>query len=221
AKQRRNEVLDKMLSQGYISRADRDQSANQPLPTAATIQLPSVDSKAPYFTSWVQSQVVDRFGAAKAFSGGLKIHTTLDLDLQQAAQQAVSNHLSDPNGPGASLVVIDNQTGEVRAMIGGRPGKDYNQSPFNLATQGQRQPGSAFKAFVLAAALREGISPDSVWTSQRKIFPVPGSGGKEKFVVNNFEGDYVGSRSLADATANSDNSVFAEVGIKVGTRRIA
>jgi penicillin-binding protein 1A len=106
-------------------------------------------------------------------------------------------------------------------MIGGRPGKDYSQAPFNLATQGQRQPGSSFKAFVLAAALREGISPDSVWSSQPKTFPVPHSGGKERFVVNNFEGDYAGSRTLADATANSDNSVFAEMGLKVGTWRIA
>src|SRR5919201_1981876 len=94
AKQRRNEVLDKMLGQGYISRADRDQSANQPLPTAATIQLPSIDSQAPYFTSWVQSQIVDRFGAAKTFSGGLKIRTTLDLDLQHAAERADDSHLS-------------------------------------------------------------------------------------------------------------------------------
>jgi penicillin-binding protein 1A len=165
--------------------------------------------------------VVDRFGPAKAFSGGLRVKTTLDVDLQQAAENAVSTHLSDPNGPAASMVVIDNRTGEVRAMVGGRPGKDYGQAPFNLATQGQRQPGSAFKAFVLAAALRQGVTPDSVWASQQKIFNVPNSGGKEKFVVNNFEGDYAGSRTLADATANSDNSVFAEVGIKVGTRRIA
>jgi penicillin-binding protein 1A len=221
AKKRRDTVLDKMLAQGYIGKVDRDRSVAQPLPTAASVQLPKVDSKAPYFTSWVQSQVVDRFGATKAFSGGLKIKTTLDLDLQQAAEQAVSSHLSDPNGPAASLVAIDNRTGEVRAMIGGRPGKDYSQAPFNLATQGQRQPGSSFKAFVLAAALREGISPDSVWSSQPKTFPVPHSGGKERFVVNNFEGDYAGSRTLADATANSDNSVFAEMGLKVGTWRIA
>jgi penicillin-binding protein 1A len=221
ARRRRDLVLKKMLQQGYLGRADYEQARAQPLPTAATIQPPSLDSKSPYFTSWVQAQVVERFGAAKAFAGGLKIRTTLDLDLQRTAEQAVGDHLSDPGGPAATLVAIDNATGAVRAMVGGRPGRHYSASPFNLATQGQRQPGSSFKAFVLAAALRAGISPDSEWTSQQKIFTVPHSAGRERFVVHNFEGDYVGVRTLSDATANSDNSVFAEVGIKVGTSKIA
>jgi len=102
-------------------------------------------------------------------------------------------------------------------MVGG---PDYKRSSFNLATQGQRQPGSAFKAFVLAAALKKGTSPDSVWASQQKEFTVPHSGGKEVFQVHNFEGEYVGSRSLWDAIAQSDNSVFAEVGIRTGIPRI-
>jgi penicillin-binding protein 1A len=119
-------------------------------------------------------------------------------------------------------VAIDNQTGEVRAMVGGRPGKQFEQAPFNLATQGQRQPGSAWKAFVLAAALRKGIDPYSTWESRKKLFDVPNSADpNEKFVVNNFEGSYSGITTLEGATTHSDNSVFAEVGIKVGTRNIA
>ena len=160
--------------------------------------------------------MVDRFGAAQAFSGGLKIKTTLDLDLQPAAEEAVNNHLSSPSGPAAALVAIDNQTGEVRAMVGGRPAT-VEQAPFNLATQGQRQPGSAFKAFVLAAALRKGIDPYSTWESRKKLFDVPNSADpNEKFVVNNFEGSYSGITTLAGATAHSDNSVFAEVGHQGG-----
>jgi penicillin-binding protein 1A len=96
----------------------------------------------------------------------------------------------------------------------------HKRASFNLATQGQRQPGSAFKAFVLAAALKKGTSPDSVWASQQKEFVVPHSGGKEVFQVHNFEGEYAGSRSLWDAIAQSDNSVFAEVGIRTGIPRI-
>jgi penicillin-binding protein 1A len=106
----------------------------------------------------------------------------------------------------------------VRAMVGGR---NYDESPFNLATQGERQPGSSFKAFDLAAALEDGISPDSVWPSKEKIFYYHGPQGVEKFVVHNDEGAYTGSNSLTGALAYSDNSIFAEVGLKVGTTHIA
>jgi penicillin-binding protein 1A len=115
-------------------------------------------------------------------------------------------------------VAIENSTGEVRAMVGGR---DYSTTPFNLATNGQRQPGSSFKAFDLAAALEDGISPDSTWTSKQKEFLVPGTHGEEKFIVHNDEGNYTGSNTLTGATAFSDNSIYAEVGLKVGTKRIA
>ncbi len=129
---------------------------------------------------------------------------------------AITAWLPNQAGPRASLVAIDNHSGEVRAMVGG---DNYNTTPFNLATQGQRQPGSAFKPFVLAEALKRGISPGSVWSSRKKVFDVPGS--SEKFTVENYSNAYAGATSLAAATTTSDNSVFAEVGIKVGTRRIA
>jgi penicillin-binding protein 1A len=106
----------------------------------------------------------------------------------------------------------------VRAMVGGR---NYDETPFNLATEGERQPGSSFKAFDLAAALEDGISPDSVWSSRQKVFYVSSPHGKEKFVVHNDEGAYTGSNTLTGATAYSDNSIYAEVGLKVGTPRIA
>jgi penicillin-binding protein 1A len=115
-------------------------------------------------------------------------------------------------------VAIENSTGEVRAMVGGR---DYNKSPFNLATEGERQPGSSFKAFDLAGALQDGISPDSTWASKQKEFIVPHTGGHEKFIVHNDEGAYTGSNTLIGATAYSDNSIYAEVGLRVGTERIA
>ena len=110
-------------------------------------------TKAPYFTTWVRQQLVDQFGARRAFEGGLKVKTTLDLELQDAAEQAVNKYLANPAGPSAAVVAIDNKTGEVRAMVGGR---DYATRPFNLATQGQRQPGSSIKPFILASALKKG-----------------------------------------------------------------
>ena len=222
ARARRNVVLRQMLDQGYLERSVYQESIAQSLPAPKDVQAPrertieGVD--AGYFTSWVAQQVIERYGAPRAFDGGLRIKTTLDLELQRAAEQAVNNYLAYSGGPTASVVAIENSTGEVRAMVGGR---NYDESPFNLATNGERQPGSSFKAFDLAAALEKGYSPDSVWTSKQKVFIVPSPRGPEKFVVHNDEGNYTGTDTLTGATAYSDNSIYAEVGLKVGTKRIA
>jgi penicillin-binding protein 1A len=215
ALKRRDIVLGKMRDQGRISSAEYEQASAEGLP--ALVVSPSVDTKVPYFTTWVSQQLVDHFGARRAFEGGLRVRTTLDLDLQQAAQQAVDQNLSDPGGPSAAVVVIDNKTGEVKAMVGGR---DYQERPFNLATQGQRQPGSTVKPFILAAALRKGYGLGSVWESRKRIFDVPGDDG-EMFTVNNFDNSYSGTRDLGSALTVSDNAVFAAVGLKTGTRRIS
>jgi penicillin-binding protein 1A len=222
ALQRRNVVLRQMLEQGYLTQSEYHESVKQALPAAKNIQAPreqpveGVDVG--YFTSWVGQQVIERYGAPRAFDGGLRIKTTLDLQLQRSAEQAINNYLAYSGDPSASLVAIENSTGEVRAMVGGR---NYDESPFNLATEGERQPGSSFKAFDLAGALEDGISPESVWASREKEFIVPNTGGKEQFIVHNDEGSYSGENTLIGATAYSDNSIFAEVGLDVGTQRIA
>ncbi len=219
---RRDVVLRQMLEQGYLTRAIYDDSIKQALPAPSQIQAPQEQPvegvDVGYFTSWVQQQVIERYGAPRAFNGGLRIKTSLDLELQRAAEQAINNYLAYPSGPSASLVAIENSTGEVRAMVGGR---NYDETPFNLATEGERQPGSSFKAFDLAAALEKGISPYSEWASKEKVFIVPNTGGQEKFVVHNDEGNYTGVNTLVNATAYSDNSIYAEVGLDVGTHRIA
>jgi penicillin-binding protein 1A len=121
-------------------------------------------------------------------------------------------------GPDAALVAIKNKTGEVRAMVGG---SDFNARPFNLATNGHRQPGSAFKPFILARALEDGIDPNSTWTSAPQQIPFEGAKGPELFKVSNYEDSYLGAASLWSATAASDNSVFAQLGMKVKPRRVA
>ena len=239
AKARRNLVLQNMYQQGYISRQQYFMGVNKPLPTAADIQQPSEPTVAPYFTSWLRPQILAAMGLGhgvpasvaeyRTYFGGLKIRTTLDLKLQQAAEQAISAEL--PTGyhlPSASLVAIDNKTGEVRAMVGGpivNGQEDYEHHPFNLATEGHRQPGSAFKPFTLAVALESGYGPSSLMTSAPADFIVPHSGGKEHFPVRNFGNTYSGTITLANATAFSDNSVYARLGIqglgKNGTTRIA
>jgi penicillin-binding protein 1A len=217
AERRRNLVLKDMLDQGLLPRLEYYTAIREALPAAVDIKPPTASSKAPYFTTWVRQQLVDKFGARRAFEGGLKIKTTLDLDLQDAAEDAVKKYLPDSTWPSAALVAIDNQTGEVRAMVGGR---DYAKRPFNLATQGQRQPGSSIKPFILAEALKK-YSAGSVWPSRKRVFTVPGTKGKELFPVKNFENKYAGSQTLAGGLTYSDNSVYAAVGISVGPKKIA
>src|SRR3712207_6307389 len=136
--------------------------------------------------------------------------------MQEEAEAIVSRWLGNPAGPTAALVAVDNETGEVRAMVGGR---DYDESPFNLATQGQRQPGSAFKPFVLATALRAGIGPGSTWSSRKQQIRSKAYGCD--FEVNNYEDTYAGVTTLANATTFSDNAVYAQVGLRVGLKKVA
>jgi penicillin-binding protein 1A len=225
AGKRRALVLQRMVEQGYITHAEQQEELATSLPTSRDIRPPVEDTRYPYFTSWVKQQVVDKLGggqegARRAFEGGLTVQTSLDVRLQEAAQQAVEAWLPYEGGPRASLVAIDNRTSEVLAMVGG---DDYTTRPFNLATQGQRQPGSAFKPFVLAQALGSGISPDSTWVSRKLSHCVTRKKGKctEAFEVNNYEDAYAGVQTLRSATTFSDNAVYAQVGIKVGTRKIA
>src|SRR3954471_10619281 len=220
ARKRRDLVLLRMFEQGYITRSIYETSKAQDIPTPLDLTVPREDTKYPYFTSWIKQQIVDRLGggqqgAQRAFEGGLKVTTTIDSRLQNAAQKAIDGWLPNRSGPRASLVAISNKDGMVRAMIGG---DDYATAPFNLATQGQRQPGSAFKPFVLAEALRRGISPQSQWTSKKLTYVLKGG---ERFTVNNYEDSYAGVRTLAAATTYSDNSVFAQVAKQVGAKRIA
>ena len=220
ARLRRDLVLQRMFEQGFISQLQYDAGRAEPLPTRRDIEPPREDTKYPYFTSWVKQQVVDKLGggqvgARTAFTGGLTVKTTLDSRMQDAATEAISNWLPFESGPRASMVAIENKTGAVRAMVGG---DDYAKSSFNLATQGQRQPGSSFKPFVLAEALRQGISPASLWSSHKKVFTLKGG---EKFEVNNYNDAYAGTTTLANATTNSDNSVYAELGLSLKPRRVA
>src|SRR6185503_8551287 len=143
SKGRRNVVLQRMLEQGFITQPQYDEASRTPVPEQGDLQPPAEDTLHPYFTSWIKQQVVDRLGggqegARRAFEGGLKIQTTIDGELQAAAEGAINQWLPNRDGPRAALVAIENSSGKVRAMVGG---DDYATLPFNLATQGQRQPG--------------------------------------------------------------------------------
>jgi penicillin-binding protein 1A len=214
---RMNLVLLRMLQQGMITRDQYDGQKNFYV-SPKSVHPPRPDSRVPYYSSWVTQQLLDRYhSTGLVFGGGLKVTTSLDSDLQAAAEQAIKGRLAGI-GPSASLVAIENKTGEVKAMVGGT---DFEHRPFNLATNGHRQPGSSFKPFTLIGALEKGVSPGRTFASAPRCYPVPNSKG-EKFCPKNYNDAYNGVITLAGATAASDNSVFAELGVNVvGTNKIA
>ena len=205
---RRNLVLEKMKEQGYITEADYRTGIHRALPSPDEIEPPTLDSKAPYFTSWLRQQLVDKYGPTKAFFGGLKIKSTLDMQLQDAAQGVVSSYLGGI-APTAAVVVINNHNAAVKAMVAG---PNYETKPFNLATQGYRQPGSSIKPFILTTALSQGISPYTVYTSAPQVFRF-GKKDKEYFPVSNYGDSYLGSADIVTATQYSDNSVYSQIGL--------
>jgi penicillin-binding protein 1A len=206
---RRNLVLERMAEQGYVSNEQMREGQQQALPSDAAIEPPGLDSRAPYFTAYLRQQLLERYGPAKAFFGGLEVKSTLDMRLQEAAEEAVSSYLGYSPAT-ASVVVIDNHNAGIKAMVGG---PDFDTRPFNLATQGHRQPGSSIKPFTLITALEQGISPYTVYPSEERFFPF-GKNGDETFHVTNDEDSYLGSCDIVCATTNSDNSIYAALALE-------
>jgi penicillin-binding protein 1A len=220
AKQLRDSVLERMTQLEMIEPAQAAKAKKQPL----KIQKPrSVGGHYPWFIDGLKRQLQEdeRLGRTREgrtrrlFEGGLRIHTTLDLDMQRAAEEAVARW-RPPSGPDIALVAIDPRDGGVRAVVGGR---NFKTGAFNAALQGVgRQPGSSFKTFVLAAALEAGISPDSVWES---------SGFQDQLVcgspwsVDNYEGGGSGPVSVKDATRRSVNGVYARLMEKICPEKVA
>ncbi len=168
-------------------RSTRRRSARA-LPAEDDVDPPNTESQQPYFTTWMTEHLLDEYRPARCSRAASRCSTTIDPELQDAAESAIVGRLAGV-GPDAALVAIKNDTGEVRAMVGG---SDFNARPFNLATNGHRQPGSAFKPFILARALEDGIDPNSTWTSQPKQIPFEGKKGPELFKVENYEDSYLG-----------------------------
>ncbi len=215
AKKRRDIVLEQLYAQGYLTASQYVNSRVYPMPDPSKVSLPSTQNiTAPFFANYVKDRLVKHYGPRTAFGGGLKVTTTLDVNLQKIAREAVASVLPTSSGPTASLVVLDARNGDVLAMVGG---ENYHKSQFNLATQGERQPGSSFKPFVLATALKEGISPSSILTSSKNV-TINADGRLWK--VNNYEGEALGPINLSQAIAYSDNSVFSQLTALVGPRTV-
>jgi penicillin-binding protein 1A len=214
AKERRDLVLSMMRDQGVISPGEYVAALNAPMPKPQDIRLPGslAGDEAPYFVNYVKQQLVDKYGAQEVFGGGLRVKTTIDLRLQELARKAIAKWLTDV-GPEAALVAIRPDSGRVVAMVGG---SNFRESQFNLAVQGERQAGSSFKPFVLAAALREGLSTSNTFVSK----PVDIWADGRMWEVENYEGSYLGSIDLRNATIHSDNAVYAQLTQLVGPRSV-
>jgi penicillin-binding protein 1A len=211
---RRNEVLQAMLQQGYLTEPEYVADTQVTLPSPLYVESASEEDTNPitgYFASWVAGQLTSNTNFQKlVYSGGLRVYTTLDLRLEKAAQDAVEHYLPPYSGPSAALVAIDNSTGDVKAMFGGY---NFNTHAFNLATQAERQPGSAWKVFDLAVALEAGYKPNYMVKSAP--FPYPADPPYyPAFTFHNDERTYYNAKiPLSEALAVSDNTVFARLSL--------
>lgn len=210
--QRRNLVLDRMLSNGVITQEEHDAAQAEPISLNVTMS-DSNDGlyQYKYFTSYVRDTLLEDYSADEVFKGGLTVITTLDVNTQKAAEQAADAKLAglDDNLE-LAMVAVDPDTGFIRAMIGGR---DYDTDEFNLATQAKRQPGSSFKTFTLLAALNDGVSPDTNLNCTSHV-------NIDGWEVENYGGSNYGTRSIASAFAVSSNTGFAELCTEIGPEKV-
>lgn len=210
---RRNEVLRQMVKNGYITQAEGDRASQRGLGLRHGTRY--IQRREPYFFDYVQDKLIDRYGVGVVRAGGLRIHTTIDPALQDSARAAINSYYADPTGPSSALVAIDPATGKIRAMASSGT---YTHSKFNLAAQGHRQPGSAFKTFVLTTAIRQGVNPDSTYyTSKPLNIDDPEYGHWE---VKTFGNSYIGTVSLTRATLASDNTVYAQLVLDLGPKNV-
>lgn len=208
--QRRNQVLDLMAEQGYIT---DDEAKAAKKDTLVFARARDVGQTAPYFVEYVKQELLDRFGPATVYGGGLRVYTSLDPRMQAIAEKAAKK-MSNPGEPEVAIVSVRPSDGHVLAMVGG---KDFNDNQFNLATQARRQPGSAFKTFVLVTALEQGIRPDTVFPASPTTITV--SDGLWR--VQNYENEYTaGSMTLQAATDWSVNGVYARLIMQLGPENV-
>jgi penicillin-binding protein 1A len=215
ARHRRNEVLAKMAELRYISHAQA--AAAQAAPLGVHHGDYYTRRQESFFFEFVRKQLVRRYGLSRVEQGGLKVYTTIDLNMQRQARNAIAQVLDQPGDPASAIVTIDPRNGYIEAMA---ESESYDQSQYNLASQGHRQPGSTFKAIDLADALSRGVDPNSTYYVSHTLSPgwLP---GYPTYEVKTFENTSSGkSINLVSATLASDNTVYAQLAADLGEETI-
>jgi len=213
---RRNEVLDAMHEEGYIDGAEYREALSRGLGLTPGHKYRVIHD--PFLFDLVQQELIDKYGINTVRNGGLKAYTTIDPELQERAQEAVDSCsvcYSD-GGPAAALASVDPATGEIVALASTEGSE--SESEFNYAWQAHRQPGSSFKTYVLATAIKQGIDPDTTYYdgTSPKTLDLPYGG---TWTVNNAEPGG-GTMSLAAATWESVNVIFAQLDLDVGPENV-
>ncbi|MBO6247173.1 MAG: PBP1A family penicillin-binding protein [Anaerovibrio sp.] len=210
AQKRKAVVLQQMAKYGFISSSTAQKTAKQEIHLVQS--APREVGDAHYFIDYVKPTIIDKYGDDGLYKGGLKIYTTLDMDMQRAAEEAMKNlpETNEANGlkqPQGALVAIDPHSGYIKAMVGGR-GTDM----FNRAALAERQPGSAFKPFVYAAALESGYTPDSI------VADTPFT--KYGWNPQNYDRNFYGSVPLSSVCAQSLNVATVRVADDIGIDKV-
>jgi len=214
ARARRNEVLRKMASLGYVAPARARAAEASGL--GLDVSHGYFDHQQPYFFDYVENELLERYGVDAVRKGGLKVFTTIDPALQEVGLTAMRSTLPYSTDPASALVSIDPRNGHIRAMVSS---SSYAESKFNLAAQGRRQPGSTFKAFVLTTAVKRGVDPyTTYYTSKPLDLNLPKWGHWE---VHTADEGYQGTVNLQQATVTSDNTVFAQLDLDMGPAAVA
>jgi len=216
ALKRRNEVLAAMHDQGYIDGAEYREALHSGLELSPGHKYRVI--RDPFLFDLVQQELIDKYGINTVRNGGLKAYTTIDPELQERAQEAVDScSVCYPEGgPAAALASVDPANGEIVALASTEG--SVSESQFNYAWQAHRQPGSSFKTYVLATAIKQGVDPNSTYydgTSPMTL-DIPGGG---TWTVNNAEPGG-GTMSLASATWDSVNVIFAQLDLDVGPENV-
>jgi penicillin-binding protein 1A len=216
ALQRRNEVLDAMHEEGYVDGAEYREALHSGLGLSPGHKYRVI--RDPFLFDLVQQELIDKYGINTVRNGGLKAYTTIDPELQERAQEAVDGCAVcyAEGGPAAGLASVDPSSGEIVALAST---EGYaSESEFNYAWQAHRQPGSSFKTYVLTTAIKQGVDPDTTYYdgTSPKTLEIPGGG---TWTVNNAEPGG-GTMSLASATWESVNVIFAQLDLDVGPESV-
>jgi penicillin-binding protein 1B len=207
SRDRRDAVLRHMREDGFISDAALEAALAEPLiPVRGASEDERRDNA--YYVAEVVRQLVPRYGGDVLYRNGLSIYTAMDPVLQSLAQNVARRARNQ-----AALVALDPRTGDVLALTGGH---DFGASQFNRATQATRQPGSAFKPFVYAAALKFGLTPATVLVDKPKVY-----GTKERrWSPGNYDGIYYGTATTRTALTHSLNAATLDLAERVGIPRV-